>query len=237
MEGEEVDDAVDGLGSVDGMQRAHHEVPCLGGREGGRDGLHVAHLPDQDVVGVLAQNVLESRHVAVGVQADLALVDDRLLVLMQHLDGIFDRDDVAAHGLVDVVYHRRQGGGLARARGAGDEHQAARLQRYPADHIRQAQLLKGGHRGRHLTHGDADATALTEDVDAEAALVGERVGKVDLVVLREAPDLLVRHDRGGRVLGVVGHHRRVIEHDEFAVHTDHGRTAGLDVQVGSVARG
>ena len=136
------------------------------------DGLHVAHLADQDVVGVLAQHVLEGRRVRLGVEADLALVDDRLAVLVQHLDGVLDRDDVAAHRVVDVVDHRRQSRGLARACGAGDEHQAAGLQGELADDLRQAQLLERGDRGRHLTHGDADAAALAVDVHAEAAGVG-----------------------------------------------------------------
>jgi len=48
---EEVDDPVDGLGGVDGVQRRQHEVPGLGGAERGGDRLFVAHLTDEDHVG------------------------------------------------------------------------------------------------------------------------------------------------------------------------------------------
>ena len=61
----------------------------------------------------------------VGVEADLALGDDALLVRVDELDRILDGDDVAGGGLVAVVDHGRQGGRLARAGGAGDQHQAA----------------------------------------------------------------------------------------------------------------
>ena len=48
-------------------------------------------------------------------QADLALVDQALLGLVHELDRILDREDVAVLGFVEVVDHRRQRGGLARA--------------------------------------------------------------------------------------------------------------------------
>ena len=236
VEREEVDDAVDGLGGVDGVQGAEHEVPRLGGGERRGDRLGVAHLADEDVVGVLAKHVLESRHVAVGVEADLTLVDDRLLVFVQDFDGVLDRDDVPAHGVVDVVDHRRQRGGLARTGGAGDEHQAARFQRDTLDDLRQVQFLEAGDLGGHLTHGDADAAALAEDVDAEAPERGGGVGEVDLIVLAEAADLLVGHDRRRHVFGVFGRERRLVHEGELAVHAQHRRTAGFDVQVGRVAR-
>ncbi|KAG0908968.1 hypothetical protein G6F31_021614 [Rhizopus arrhizus] len=50
-----------------------------------------------------------------GVQPDLALVDDRHLVLVQVLDRVLDGEDVPGGGAVAVVDHRRQRGGLARA--------------------------------------------------------------------------------------------------------------------------
>ena len=60
------------------MQRAQDEVAGLGGGQGGADRLLVAHLADEDDVGVLPQHVLERRAVVLGVEADLPLVDDAL---------------------------------------------------------------------------------------------------------------------------------------------------------------
>ena len=71
----------------------------LGGHERGLDGLEVAHLADQDHVRVLAERALERAGEARGVEADLALVDDGLLVAVQELDRVLDGDDVAAFGV------------------------------------------------------------------------------------------------------------------------------------------
>ena len=61
VRGEHVDDAVDRLRRVLGVQRGEDEVAGLGRGERGRDGLEVAHLTDEDDVGVLAQHVLAAR--------------------------------------------------------------------------------------------------------------------------------------------------------------------------------
>ena len=64
-------------------------------------GLEVAHLADQHDVGILAQDVLERVLEALGVGADLALVDDAVLVRVQVLDRILDRHDVVVALAVD----------------------------------------------------------------------------------------------------------------------------------------
>ena len=95
---------------------------------------------------------------------------------------------------------------------------------------------KRGDLGGDLAHGDADAAALAEHVDAEAAEVGRRVGEVDLVVLAEAADLLVGHDRRRDVLGVFGRERRLVHERQLAVDAHDRRAPRLDVQVRRVAR-
>jgi hypothetical protein len=119
------------------VQRAEHEVARLRRPDRGLDRLEVAHLADEDHVRVLTQGTRRSASAKLGhVVADLALVDDRLLVLVVVLDRVFHRDDVAVEVRVDVVDHRRQRRGLARAGRPGDEEQATR----PADQF----LADGG---------------------------------------------------------------------------------------------
>ena len=119
------DDAVDRLGRVDGVQRRQHEVAGLG--RGHRDlrGLEVAHLADQDHVGILAQRRTQRARERHRVEPDLALVEHRALVAERVLDRVLDRDDVIRVLRVDVVDHRGERGRLARAGRAGDEHDAA----------------------------------------------------------------------------------------------------------------
>ena len=55
----------------------------------------VSHLADHDQIGRFAQGIRQRLVVALGVDADLALVDDRLLVLEQVFDRILERQDMA----------------------------------------------------------------------------------------------------------------------------------------------
>jgi hypothetical protein len=101
------------------------EVPSTragaGGLQRHGNGLQVAHLADQDDVGIrrAARRAREAR----GVRADLALVDHRLARDMDELDRVFEGDDVRRTGAVDQVDHRGEGGRLAGPGGAGDQHQ------------------------------------------------------------------------------------------------------------------
>ena len=78
------------------MQRREDEVAGLGRGERGRDRLEVAHLAEEDHVGVLAQRAAQRLREAGRVAADLALVDDAALVVVEELDRVLDRDDVVA---------------------------------------------------------------------------------------------------------------------------------------------
>ena len=80
VRGEEVDHAVHRLGGVHRVQRGQDQVPGLGGLDRGANRLGVAHLPDQDHVGVLAERGAQRRQEVLGVVADLTLVDRRDLV-------------------------------------------------------------------------------------------------------------------------------------------------------------
>ncbi len=73
-----------------------HEVAGLGREQAGLDGLEVAHLADEDDVGILPQRAAQRLGEGARVDRHLALVDDRLLVAVQELDRILDRHHVRA---------------------------------------------------------------------------------------------------------------------------------------------
>ena len=132
------------LAAAGGVDGAEDQVAGLGGVDAGLEGFAVAHLADQDDVGVLADRVLEGRLPVGDVEADLALVDDRLLVGEDELDRVLDGQDVHRFALVDVVEHRGDGGALAAAGDAGQDDHALVEVAELLDRRRQAQLLEGG---------------------------------------------------------------------------------------------
>ena len=88
------DDAVHRLGRVQRVQRGEHEVAGLRRVQRDLHRLGVAHLADQDDVGVLAQRRPQRLGEGRRVLADLALADHALVVLVHELDRVLDGDDV-----------------------------------------------------------------------------------------------------------------------------------------------
>ena len=117
-------DAIQRLVGVVGMQRAQAEVS--GFREGDRmlHGFAGANFADEDHVGRLPQGILQRDLVGFRIDAHLPLGDDATGVGMHVFDGVLDGDDMTAGMLVAVLDHRGQGGGFAGAGGADEQHQA-----------------------------------------------------------------------------------------------------------------
>jgi hypothetical protein len=233
---EDVDHAVDRLRRDLRVERGEHEVAGLRRGQRGRDRLEVAHLADEDDVGVLAQRGLQAEGEGLGVGADLTLVDDALLVAVEELDRVLDGHDVLFARLVDLVDDRSQRGRLAGAGRARDEHEPTRLLAEVVDDRRQAEVVDRGDDRRDQPERGAERRALEVRVDAEPGLAGDRVGEVDLPVRLQALALIVREDPVDDLAGVRGHQLRVLlERDEAAAHADHRLSAGGQVKVGRPA--
>ena len=88
-------------------------------------GFAVAYFADHDEVRRLPQRIGQGVVIALRVDADFALVDDRLLVLEEVFDRVFEGQNVARPVVVAIIDHRRQRGRLAGAGRAGHQHQTA----------------------------------------------------------------------------------------------------------------
>ena len=109
------------------VERREDEVARLRGLERDVERELVADLADEDDVGILAERGAEGVGERRRVDADLALADARLVVHVEELDRVLDRDDVQRLRLVQVTDHRGERRALAVAGGADDEHEAAIL--------------------------------------------------------------------------------------------------------------
>ncbi len=134
---EDRDDPVDGLGRIQGVERAHDQVAGLGRRQGGLDRLEVAHLADEDDVWILPEGGSQRVREAVGIHTNFALIHDRTPVPDEKLDWVLDRHDVTCPIGVDLLDHRGERGRLARPGGPRHQDQPQVLMGNPLDHLRQ----------------------------------------------------------------------------------------------------
>ena len=231
--GEHVDDPVDGLRRVVGVERREHEVTGLGEGERVRDRFEVAHLAHQHHVGVFAQCSAEGIAERHAVGADLALIDERHRRRVHVLDRVLDGEDVARPMLVDPTDHRRQRGRLARAGRTGHEHQAEGAHHQGAADIGQRQLLGRGDLGGDESQRQRRRTELCVGVGAKARPVVPREREVvlthgfvrlaTLVVEQPGHHRLDRRRLGGRLVG---------DGEQLAVDPHAGHRPGRHVKVG-----
>ena len=154
---------------------------------------------------------------------------------VHELDGVLDREDVAAPLPVDLVDHGGERGALPGAGGSGDEHEPAGPLGEPGDDGRQAELLEASDVEGDLADHHRDAAALAEHVAAEAGEVLDPEGEVEFVLRLEPLLLVVREDGVGELHRVLrGEHVGSGGVDDLAVHAKLGPLARCDVEVARV---
>ncbi len=85
------------------MHGAQGQATRLGQTQRGGDGLQIAHLSDENDVGVLAKHGPQGILEGMRVRGDLSLLDQAALVGMDELDRILESDDVSVSLAIDVV--------------------------------------------------------------------------------------------------------------------------------------
>src|SRR6185312_6694502 len=180
VERKEIDDSIERLRAVVGVQSREHEMPRAREVDRRLHALAVADLTDQNHIGSRTHHAAQRPGVGFRIEPDLALVDDRALVRMQELDRILDRHDVVRGALVAVIDHRRDRGGLARAGRADQEDEPAFEHDELAQRLRKSQILEPRHVGADVPQNDRGVPALQEHVDAEAPESGLGDREIDL---------------------------------------------------------
>ena len=231
---EGVNDSVDGAGGARGVQGAEHQVAGLCGADGGLDGLEVTHFADEDHVRVLSQRALQRLGERGDVDAQLALVDHRLLVVVVVLDRVLHRDDVAFPVVVDVVDHRRERRRLSRASGAGDDEETTRTADQVLADLREADLLEGEQAVGDLAQHHADDALLLEDRDTEAGRGAEGEAEVGAPLLLQLLLVLLRGHALHELHHVLRLQRLGRQVAEAAAQADGRGTAAGEVKVGGV---
>ena len=232
--GEEVEDPVDRLGGVERVDRREDEVPRLGRGERGADGGLVAHLADQDHVGVLAQHPPQRGLERVGVAADLALVDRRASgrwcrysigssIVTMCLKAVSLMCSIIAASVVDFPHP------VVPVTSTIPRSSSAE----PADHLGQAEVVERADRVGDHPEDHRDAPPLQVAVDAEARQVRDGVGEVDLAHGLELLHARVGEHRVQRLHRVARAEFRGVgvEPAQLAVDADQRAVAGLQAEI------
>jgi hypothetical protein len=94
-----------------------------------------------------------------------------------------------------------------------------------------AEVFERQHLGGNGTEHRTGAAILVEGVDAEARQAGDLEGEVDLEEFLVVAALLVRHDVVDERVHLLVVERRDVDAADIAVHADHGRQAGGQMEV------
>ncbi len=170
---EEVDDSVQRLVGVVGVQGRNRQVAGVGECQRVLHGFAIANLADQNHIRGLTQGVFQCRAKAAGVDADLPLIDDGFLVPMDKFDRVFNGDDMPAGIAVTVIDQCRQRGRFARAGGADKQHQTVFFHDHVEQYRRQEQVLKARNIKLDVTRDNGHFVALHEDIDPEPTNAGQ----------------------------------------------------------------
>ena len=175
---------------------------------------------------------------ALRVAADLALVDDRLLVGEQELDRVLDGQDVPGHLLVALVEHRGERGALAGAGGAHHQDQAALLEH----ELRSGSAGRSGSRASGISNGMQRITAAIVPrclkPDRRKLPTPDRpTPTLSSPVSSSSSSWLGRQQLGQQLARLGVGERLVGELQELAVDLDQDRRAGREVDVGRALLG
>ena len=151
---------------------------------------------------------------------------------MHKLDRVFDGQDVGGHAVVDVVDHRRQRGGLTRTGRAGNQYQTARVFGDFLENARRFQFFQRQHFARNGTEYRSRTAFGIKGVHTETRHIGQFERKVGFQILLVVFALQIVHYRSDHIADFFRVHFRQIDAADVAIHTDHRRQAGRDVQVG-----
>ena len=229
---EHVEDPVDRLDARVRVEGREHEVAGLRDGERRLDRFQVPHLADEDDVGVLPKDVFERLLEPLRIGVDLPLVHEALLVRVEILDRVLDRDDVLLPLVVDLVDHRREGGRLSGSGRPGHQNQSPGLLAKLLQVRRESQLLEGTDPERDGAEGAGDGPALHVDVRPEAGEPLDAEGEVEFPFLLEPLLLDLGQDAVAKPLGVLRHERLVRQWHQTAVHADRRRDPRRDVEIG-----
>src|SRR5690606_20525141 len=201
------------------------------------DGFKVTHLTYEDDVRVFPQCRTQCFGKPEGVTVNLTLVDQAFLRFVHEFDRVLDGEDVLVTGVVDVVEHRRERGGLAGAGRPGDQHDTARRFGNFLENLAHAEFFHRQYFRRNGPEYGAGTPVVVEGVNTETGHARHFEREVGFEEFLEILALLVVHDVVDQRVNFLVLHRWQVDAADVAINTDHRRQARREVKVRSAILG
>jgi hypothetical protein len=169
------------------------------------------------------------------VRAHLALCDLGAERLVDELDRVLDREDVARARLVDVVNHRGERRRLPVRGGARhDDEPPTAIREAPQD-LRAPELGERRYARGHEPERGRDPRVLHEEARPESrdVLVGDR--EIEIELGGEPRTLGGRDELEQHLLELLGRHRSVAQDDDLAAHARERRLIHREVEIAPTA--
>ncbi len=144
---------------------------------------------------------------------------------MHKFDGVFYGQNVLVSGVIYIVEHGSQRGGLPRACRSGDQYQTAGHRRHVFEDLAHAEIFHGQNLGRDGSEHRTGATILIERVDPETCNTRYLKRKVGFEKFLVILALLVVHDVINQSVNFFMLHRGQVDATHVPVDTDHRRQA------------
>ncbi len=124
------------------MQGGNDQMSSLCRRQSRLDGFFITHLADQDDIRSLTERCAKTGYIAFCIQADLSLSYNTLIMAVQILDRILQRDNVSIARFVDLINDAGKSRALTASCRSGHQHKALRHLGDFNNHIRNMQVSK-----------------------------------------------------------------------------------------------
>lgn len=119
-----IDETIESLDHVIGMEGRYDEVSCLCECEYRRDRLLIAHLSDDEDIWIFTHSISHRLIERCDMFSDLLLMDEAFFISNDVFDRIFDDDDMFVRVFIEIVDHSHQSRRLSASRTSCDKDQS-----------------------------------------------------------------------------------------------------------------
>ena len=220
------------------MQRRKGQVACFSNAQCHLDRLEITHFADQHDVGILSKCSSESRAKRMRIGRNLTLIYNAILMIMQKLDRVLDRQNMIVTLDIDLIDHRCKRRRFTRTGWPGHEDEAAWFLAHVGNHGGQAESVERLDLIRNGTKHRSDRTFLVKKIGTKTRHTLEAEREIEFEVFLKPVLLRICQHGVCQPFCIRWRHRgQPRQRCQMAVNTDLRRRIGGKVEIRSTKIG